>query len=99
MGAKQLVFGEDARRQAKFGRIGACDHFVFTVEIEHRHDGAENLFADDGHIVAAAGENGRRNKSPTHQIAVRYTLAASQEFCPLPFPKRDIAEHLFHMCL
>jgi hypothetical protein len=41
--ARQIT-GEDPRRQAEFGGVGPRDHLVLVVEIEDRHDRAEDFF-------------------------------------------------------
>ena len=43
------VAGEDAGGEAEFGGVGAGDDLVLAVEIEHAHDGAEDLLARDAH--------------------------------------------------
>jgi len=54
-GARQIV-GEDAGRQPELGRVRAFDDLALVVELQHRHHGAEDLLAHDGHVVPAIVE-------------------------------------------
>ena len=48
------VVGDDTTAEAKVGSISALDKLIFSLELDYRHDGAENLLACNGHIVLIA---------------------------------------------
>ena len=52
------VSRENARRQTKFGVIGAGQNLFFGVESEHGEDWSKNFFARDCHVVGDVGKDG-----------------------------------------
>ena len=80
------VLRDHARGETVFGGVGAINHFAFLIECEDAHDRAENLFANDAHVVAAIGEDGRLDVLPLrervlHDAAFRRRSAARLPAC------------------
>jgi hypothetical protein len=56
------IAGEDARGETVVCVVGRGDDLVLGVERRHDDDGAENLLADDFHVVGDVAENGGLDK-------------------------------------
>jgi hypothetical protein len=93
MGAGQIG-GEDAGGEAELRSVGAGDHLVLVLEIEHRHDGAEDLLARDGHVVGHAGEDRRFHEEAVFESLNRRYAAADFQRRAFLFAGLDIAQHL-----
>ena len=72
------VIRKNTRSQTKICIVGPRNNLCFIFKIEHCHHGTENLFADDGHIVFTAGEDGGLYKGPLPKISINHTLSAGQ---------------------
>ena len=91
------VAGHHAGRQAVVGVVGAADHFLFAVVDQDAHHRAEDLFANDGHLIRAVGEYGRGDIGTLGVRALGHALAADQQACTFRAALVDIAEHAVHM--
>ncbi len=98
MSAGQIV-GEHARRQSELGGVGALDDFLLILELQDRHHGTENLFAHDGHVVAAIVEHGGCHEVSLPELARRHAHAARQDARTLGAPAVYVVEHLVHVLL
>src|SRR5450830_91199 len=96
VGAVQ-VLGDYTGGQAEVGVVGATDHFFFGFVAEDAHHRAEDFFADDGHVIAAIGEHGRRDKGALGEFTGGQAFATTQQARAFFLALGDVAQHAFHM--
>src|SRR6202044_1681613 len=80
------VAGPNACRQSIVGTVGARDDFLHISEGDHAHDGPEDFFPGDRHVVLYVGEDGWLDEVAT----VSNTLASAGKCCPLTPSRFDI---------
>ncbi len=96
MGAAD-VLADHAGGQAEGGVVGAAHHFVLVVVGEDAHHRPEDLFLDDGHVIAAVGEHGRQHVGAIGQRAFGGAAAAGQQAGAFGLAAFDVAQHVFHV--
>ena len=69
------------------------------IELQDRHDGTENLFAHDSHIVATIVEHRRSDEIAFIQTAGGNTITADQLARAFGAPAIDVGEHFLHVLL
>ena len=87
----------DTRRQTVVGIVSAANDFVFRLVGQNGHHRPENLFAHDGHFVAAIGEHGRCNPCAVIEAIAFQYIAAAQYARAFLFAFGDIAQHVIAM--
>ncbi len=65
--------------EAVFGGVGAANDLRFVGIAEDRHHRAEDLFAHDGHLVAAIGKHRRGDPRAVIETVAFQRLAAAQQ--------------------
>ena len=93
MGARKVA-GEDASGEAEFGVVGALDHLVLAVELEHAHHRPENLLTRDAHAVGDVGEHRRLDEEAAFEALQRGHVAAAGERRPVLLAGGDVGNDL-----
>ena len=81
------VAGPNACCQSIVGPVGARDYLLHIFEGNHAHDGPEDFFPGDCHVVLYVGEDGWLNEVAT----ISNALASAGKCRPLVPPRFDIA--------
>lgn len=92
MGAREVA-GEDGGAEAVGGVVGAGDGFVFGGEGGDGDEGAEDLFAGDGHGGGHVGEDGGGDEEPFAVADVLVGFAAGQQCGAFALSGLDVVEY------
>src|SRR5699024_3581090 len=91
-----LATGPDTATKTKVGVIGNLDGFVVVLERCHCQDWAEDLIAEDLHVIATA-EDGWLNVVAVFQAIKLVDATTDKRFCTFCWANLQVGLNLFHL--